>query len=311
MARDPFDELAPRTRLPNFVIIGAQKAATTTLEGWLARHPDVWMPDTEEAHFRDPVYQKRDLEEFARQYAGRDARMLGLKCPDYLGRPEVPARLANDLDMPRLLVSLRNPVQRAVSAYFWNMRWGTIPIADLNTGLRTILDGPSSPGNPYPQEILDWGLYGKHVTRYLTVFPLDHLHVLLEEDFRVPDVAWRSSARFLDLDPDILEVGATARSRNEGIYSLARLRFLQVRTPSVLRRDARTGYATIDKPTNPAVRAFSNAVAATDRFVLRPWFDNKPPALEADVRNRLIDFYREDVLALQDLLSRDLTDWLS
>lgn len=303
--------VGPTPRLPNFVIIGAQKSGTTTIEGWLDQHPDIWLPDTEDAYFRDPVYGRRSLDSLAKKYAARAEFTLGLKCPDYLGRPEVPVRLAQDLNMPRLIVSLRDPVKRAVSAYFWNMRWGTIPVAPLNVGLRRILDGRSESDLPHAREVLDWGLYARHLRNYLRVFPRNLVHVVVDDDLRFePAKSLRDIAEFLNVDPDLTPRSTTTRSRNEGVYSLARLRFLQIRRPVVLSIDEPTGYATIEKSRNPLIRGFTNSVVALDQAVLRRVFDNEPPRLDEDLEYELRKFYDSDTKSLQELIGRDLSGWL-
>jgi hypothetical protein len=304
----------PADSLPDFVIIGAQKAASTTLMWWLSRHDDVWLPPTEDAFFRDPLYSRARLPAFAAQYSGHHERRLGLKCPDYLGRPEVPRRLRRDLHSAQLIVSLRDPIKRAVSAYYWHMRWGMLPIASPEVGLSRILDGEYAEHDRNAVDILEWGLYHRHLSSYLDVFPRDALLIVLDEDLRQdPESVWASTASFLGLDPENhgRPVMSGQVERNPGIYAVPRLRFLRLRTPLVLRRDPDSGYTSIPKPKDPLRRTLSNVVAGTDRYLLRHLFDNRAPALSNTLYGRLAEYYSEDVAALEGLLDRDLSRWLT
>ncbi len=292
------------------MIVGAQKAATTLLQAWLQQHPQAWLPKDEDPFFRDPVYATRSLDSLAQQYAGRTERRLGMKCPDYLARPEVPGRLHRDLAEPDLLVCLRDPVERALSAYFWWMRWGLIPIRPAEEGLRRILDGGYRDIDPTVVNVLEWGLYHRHLSRYLEHFPREKVLVLFDEDLRrAPGAVLRRAQRFLGIDDDIsagLPTGA-----NPGVYSLRRLRFLQRRTKHMLRWDPAHSYPSLVVPAFPFPRLYTDAVAVADRLVLARRHPNSAarPRLSAELTGALRDYYRADVSALAGLLGRDLAGW--
>src|SRR3954453_11545774 len=108
--------------MPSFVVIGAQKSASTFLQTCLADHPDVFMPKGELAFFESPDYERATLTDLRRLFEGRLERRLGFKRPNYLCKPEVPARLAKDLPDALLLSVLRKPLDRAISAYFHYIR---------------------------------------------------------------------------------------------------------------------------------------------------------------------------------------------
>jgi hypothetical protein len=293
-------------RLPDFVIIGAQKAASTLLMHSLRNHPQAWLPPAEEPFFRDPVFATRTVADFAAAYADRTEPRLGLKCPDYLGRPEVPGRLADVLGAPDLVVCLRDPVARAVSAYFWRVRWGQLPVLPVEVGLRRILDGGLRDVDASVGEVLEWGLYGRHLERFADLFGLAAMHVLVDDDLRTaPDATMRRVTRFLGLaERGIGPIGR--RGVNEGVYSPTRLRFLQCRSRWVLTWDAERTFASIPKPRNPALRLASAAVAGIDRTVLARVCENRRPTLPPDLEADLRAYYRDDVHRAEELLGRDL-----
>lgn len=295
-------------RLPDFVVIGAQKAGSVFLQECLRRHPDVWMPSGEDPFFHDPFYRPAERAAFVRRYARRPEPRIGMKCPDYLGRPEVPARLAHDLHSPDLIACLRNPVDRAVSAYFWWMRWGLIPIEPVEVGLRRILDGSHDSGSVV-EPVLAYGRYHEHLARYLKTFPRQRLLILLDDDLRHDrrETLGRA-ADFLDVDPARFPGGAPRRD-NASIYALERLRFLDRRNRYMVRWDEARTHPSMPKPRNPVTRLYCNAVAAVDRYVLAGFHDNGRPVLSPELDADLHEHYRDDLARLEELIGRDLSGW--
>lgn len=297
------------SRRPDFVIIGAQKAGSSLLHHSLRAHPQVWLSPAEDPFFRDPVFQEADLDHhFGVAYGGRSEARIGMKCPDYLACQEVPERLHRLLDVPDLLLTLRNPVDRALSAYFWWMRWGLIPVLPAEEGLRAILDARLATPGQLSDEILDWGRYGEHVARYLSIFPREKLHVIVDDDFRRdPASAVRSTFAFLGVRQDVPLPPST--DDNPGIYSLDRLRFLQRRNRYILQWDESSTFASIPKPRRPLHRLVSNVVAGTDRYLLSRVYGNAKPRLSARLRADMHAFYRDDIDRLADLLGISVASW--
>lgn len=106
---------------PDFIIIGAQKCGTSSLFDALSRHPDIATPSRKEIHYFDGALIPYGEEELYRAMFPDPATIEGKltleASPSYLYHPEVAARLAARTSRPRLLVLLRNPVDRAFSAW--------------------------------------------------------------------------------------------------------------------------------------------------------------------------------------------------
>lgn len=113
--------------LPSFIILGAQKAGTSSLHTWLSDHPQLLPPFTKEVHFFDGG-KHPDVDDFAkgeqlyRAYFPRTAEMgpdqqTFEASPLYLSNAWVPERIAGMLPDVKLIALLRNPIDRAISHY--------------------------------------------------------------------------------------------------------------------------------------------------------------------------------------------------
>lgn len=300
----------PVTPELDFVIIGAQKGGSTQLARGVREHPEIWMPKSETPVFRDPLYSAADIAAF-RDLVGqqRATTLRGIKCPDYLARPEVPARLLAQRGRPKLVVCLRDPVERAVSTYFWHVRWGLLPIEDPSIGLEKVLDGRYADRDPRSDEVVEWSLYGKHLDHYLTHFGRDEIHVLFSDDLRRdPHSAYSSTFSFLGVDATF-RPPAEAKSANEGVYSRQRLKFLNLRNRFVLRWSADRTYVDIQPATGVFPRLASRSVAGIDRFILSRIFTEKKPTITPEVTERLRKHFAADTARLEEILHRDLGAW--
>jgi Sulfotransferase domain len=126
---------------PDFVVIGAAKAGTTSLFAWLGEHPYVVPACKKEVHFFDYNYfrgegwyrahfpSRSERERFA-AVRGRPF-LTGEASPSYLSHHWAPERLARTLPDARLLVSLRNPIERAYSQYQMSIREQEEPLASF------------------------------------------------------------------------------------------------------------------------------------------------------------------------------------
>lgn len=193
---------APARRLPDFVVIGAQKSGTTTLFDHLARHPDVRPSATKEVHFLDREYWRGE-QWYRGHFALRlDRRLTGEATPSYLVFPPAPARARALLPDARLVAVLRDPVDRAYSHYHHEVAKGFESLsfeeaiereADrLAASDRTATtDGPLALGHALEHHsYLHRGRYAEQLERWLAHFPREQLLVLpAEQLYRDPDTA--------------------------------------------------------------------------------------------------------------------------
>ena len=219
-----------QTGLPSLVIAGAQKSATTMIAKALGEHPAVEMAPGEVFQFADPEYASSSLDDLQRKFTGNTNVRLGFKCADYLARTEVPERLAVDLRMPDVVFTFRDPVRRAISAWYWYVRVGLMPLESPNTSFARILQSDVGEHSyRHARDILEWGLYGKHLKHWLGFFPSAKIHVIFDFELR-QDPEGRISALYRELGLDTTFRPTTVHQRhNSGIYSPTRLKWLRLR----------------------------------------------------------------------------------
>lgn len=199
---------APDRRMPDFVIFGAAKCATTWLQTYLQRHPDVHMPDPE-LHFFSRE-RGRGADWYAAQLApppGTRPRMLGEKSNSYLHEPGAARRMLAALPHARFIAQFRDPVERAYSDYCMLYRRG-----EVGGDPWQYLD-PRGAANERP---LAWGRYAEQLRPILDATGSDRFLLLLYETMRAdPDAHAARVERFLGLPP-LPTGGATGRIKDRG-----------------------------------------------------------------------------------------------
>jgi hypothetical protein len=264
-------------RLPSFLVIGAAKAATTWVAWQLRARSDIYMPGPEPHFFSREHHRGADW--YARLFAaGRKDQLIGEKSADYLADPQVPSRMAQLLPDARLIVQLRNPVERAYSDYCMLFRQGRAgPDIEKEMGATS--------------RFLADGLYARHIARFREYYPSERIKVLFFEDIVLqPEQVMRDVASFLDL-PARAPVVDLHRPVNDGRAPVL---------PWALRR------------LPPSVKNLVRPFRGTEPFeTIRAMMSRRViyPTLTAAMRRRLRDYYGDDVQALSKMLDRDLSVW--
>ena len=296
-----------RAMTPHFFVIGAQKAGSTFLLQCLGEHPQIFMPPAEIAFFEDSLYRPDSIADFEKHFVEAKAdQVVGVKRANVLGHPECPARLKRHMPDLKLIAILRHPIERTVSAYYHYMASGFVPIVGIETGLRQLLDGQYD-HLPRAAEIIDFGLYHKHLLAYERVFPRDRIHVTLLEDIR--DNAQQTLEKiykFLDVQLDFRPTSAKNQPM-AAIYSLNRLRLRDA-----LERHCRSHAPDGKYLTNrrgPLATPLYAASVVLDRFLWSRLFSANRPVLSASLTEQLIQIFRPDVDRLESWLGRPLGHW--
>jgi Sulfotransferase domain len=295
--------------LPNFLIIGAQKSASTFIHVCLAEHPEVFMPLNEITYFEDPDFQHLKREEFEQLFGGVNGeKAVGIKRPNYLAKPEVPGRLREMVPEAKLIAVLRNPVQRAVSAYFHYVNNGFIPPAPLEKSMTRLLDGEYKRSYPKSEEILEYGLYHKHLERYLSFFDRERILILFQDEIAKDNLAQlRKAYQFLEIDDSYVPRQLNDRPQAV-VYSIPRLKVLRLRNERLYDYNSERTRLYIRQQSR-LDKAVCRTIDRLDHYLLSRVFGNEKPALTEELRRRLHEFYAEDVGRLEELLGVKLERW--
>jgi hypothetical protein len=275
-------------RLPDFVVAGVVKGGTTSLFYYLNPHPQVWMPPSKELHFFSNHFG-RGPEWLQAQFApAGPAQVVGEMTPEYLEHPEAAERMARVIPDAKLVVSLRHPVERAYSHYQmqrakFSAKEPFAQIVDLE-----LSQGPSAIPEPH-RPYLRGGLYHQHLTRVLAHYPRESVLVLLMDDLESdPATTYRQLCAHIGIDSEPLPENLGRRYNRTMPVRSTMLRKAMVRL-------------------NLEKRLPGNMGQYLDYFN-RDKGSYEP--LDAPLRQRLLDYYRDDTTALAGLLDRDLSHWM-
>ncbi len=186
---------AASRRLPDLIVIGAQKAGTTSLHAWLTQHPQILPPFEKEVHYFDgglDPYTDNFVKgtDWYRAHFPTGAAAAGKiafeTTPLYLFHPLAASRIKEQVPNAKLIAVLRNPVERAVSHYFHTRRNGgeTLSMADAFAAEEQRLaragEDYSSP-NYIRHSYKARGRYAEQLDRYMQLFEKDQLLVIDSE----------------------------------------------------------------------------------------------------------------------------------
>jgi hypothetical protein len=274
-----------------FIGVGVQKCASTWLYDILWDHPGARVSSKKEMDFFS-YHFGRGYQWYERHFAADFGDCLyGDISPSYFIDPAVPERLLQYAPEAKVLVSLRDPVERAVSNHRHEVRLGNFAGDDLSfeAGLAN---------NPL---YLDQSRYGKHLERWLEHVPRSRLLVVFQEDIdqRPHDVA-REVYRFLELDPTHVSQAVETRSnvshtyRNDGIEAVRRA------TRNAFRRLG------VDGLWQAAQRAgMQRFYRSLNRQPPSAKIPPVPAATLAELRAQLV----ADVRLVEDITGRQLPHW--
>lgn len=286
--------------LPNFLIIGAEKSATTWLYARLKEHPEVFLPDTKEAHFFNRytsnlevrnAFERQGLDWYKRLFRGHTGETaVGEATPLYLCDPDAPVRIRETLPDVRLVCSLRHPVDRAYSHYWMARRKG-----HTNRSFEEVV------ARREPR-FIQRGLYGQQLARYYDLFPRRQMRVLIQETLLAdPRSNLKALCRFLKVDPRYYDE-ADGLTEQENSAAMPRSRFVHRWTG----RLARTMRYTKGLDT---VLDFIKATGLAGRLKSLNRAKKSYPALRPELRRELAAFYADDIDRLEGLLGRRIAAW--
>jgi len=174
----------------DFVVAGAQKSGTTSLDLYLRDHPSIHMPNSgrKELHFFDiDENYKKGLGHYHNNFDTDKKHLLwGEVTPIYMYWSSVAARLKIYNPDMKIILILRNPVERAYSHWNMEVRKG-LEILSFEAAIDNEVQCKSRNGDNYQHRVIsyiDRGYYTFQIKRLLKYFPSDQLLILNYSDLR-------------------------------------------------------------------------------------------------------------------------------
>lgn len=295
--------------MPNFFIVGAHKAGTTALYEFMRQHPQVYVPED----IKEPCFFRGDPKDhtagppvrldspegeayLALFKEARKEKAIGEASTDYLYYSAKSARnIKQYIPNARIIIVLRNPVERAFSNYVWALKECKETAQSFGEALDLEESRIAERWGHYKAK----GFYATQVKDYLDAFGEDQVAVYLYEDLKEDaGKTCREIFAFLGID-DSFEPNTSKKHNISGIPRNLRLQKL-LREPNSIMK---LGYL-LPKGLRSRARSMLLRLNTDIRKSAMPVFD-------PEVRTYLKNLYRSDIVALQDLIHRDLSSWLT
>ena len=205
------------TKLPNFFLVGAVKAGTTAFHAILSRHPDIYMSPIKEPNFFSQIDMQPDL--YSKNYQTsvsfnlsgylsgpmnktmhiadvnswtdycllfkhvQNQHAIGEGSNSYLFCPNAPQEIAKTFPHAKLLMILRNPIERAWSHYLMNKKLGHPVSANFLNDFRADTTAQNQ-GWGITANYFKLGLYSEQLKRFFAAFPSQQIKVIIYDDFQ-------------------------------------------------------------------------------------------------------------------------------
>jgi hypothetical protein len=296
--------------MPNFLIIGTAKAGTTSLHSYLNQHPEIYMSRNKEPRFfafedenldpENPIHKKTitNLKAYQSLFDNvKGEKAIGETSPAYLVEKKASARIKHYIPEAKIIAILRNPADRAYSHFLHLIKHNYEPCHDFALALKNKDELRIGQWRPRHDYIL-FGFYYKNLKRYFDIFERNQIKIFLFEDLQSDSTAMLQKIfRFLKVDdtftPDV--------SLHHSVSGIPKSKTLH---------NWIYGYNPLKSLIKPFIRHF---ISKDVQKRLEYWLkiqNLKKPHFPINVRNLLIDIFREDILNLQKLIQLDLSEWL-
>jgi hypothetical protein len=296
-------------KLPTFIVIGAPKSGTTSLYFYLRQHPDIYLPKTKELHYfsfpelgiasSGPGDAEalsglcQTIEQYKAQYQEvTNQSAIGDISPSYLYYSSSAKKIFDTLGMVKIIVLVRNPVDKAYSQYMHMVR----------EGLETLSFSEAIAAESSRRD-LGWGdmwryaessLYAEKLDEFITTFGKDNVKVIYFDDFtKNTSSILTDLLSYISVDPKY-EITTEEKFNRTG-------------TPkSILIAD-------ILRSQNFFKHFIKLILPVEFRRKLRTWLmdinTGNKPELSPTLRTSLLHYFRDDITKLEHLVGKS-TNWL-
>ena len=289
--------------LPDFLVIGAPKAGTTAFHEYLRQHPEIFIPALKNPAFfiyegLEPSFWGKNVVNNIDTYHSlfqfkTNEKVIGEVSPGYFPDHSAPARIYKYIPDVKLVVILRNPIERAFSQFYFNRQIGVERYSDFDEALKTeikIMQGLKHEHNP---KYIRTGLYHQQLIRYNSFFSENQILILLYDDFlNNPVKELQKTFKFIGVNSDFIP----DISIKHNVTQIHKSMFLKSIENIFMKGNKKFPFF-FDTLKKIAVK-------------IRRINSGKLPHIPIHIKKRLIPIFREDINLLQKKLNRDLSHWM-
>lgn len=303
------------TRFPDFLIIGAGKSGTTSLDKYLSQHPEIFMSRVKEPNFfalegfLPPTEKDADQffhfpwsittkENYLKLFDDALAnQIIGETSPMYMYSETARESIKKYIPSVKLIAILRHPAERIYSRFMHLSQENRAPSA-----LEEVFNQNSIWWKR--NDLVHEGFYFKHLFKYFQMFPEQNIHIILYDDFvKDRNGVIRELLAFLGIKSDVqlntdLELNPSGVIKNKGLNSIiGKSGFF----PRILSR------------VSPKFYEYLKNNHKINQLLLKIRKKNlSKPKLDPLLKYRIThEIYENDILELQKLIKRDLSSWLA
>ena len=304
---------------PSFFIVGAPKCGTTSLYETFRSHPDLFLPFSETNYwkYKEPYFfceeliawdglRIQDEESYLNLFSeAHTAQLAGEATALYLYSKKTPQRIKQFAPDAKIIILLRHPVDMMVSWHHDCVRWGHENVIDFEEAVLLEAERKKGqkmpPGSGYPScliysEIAD---FAPQVSRYFDTFGRENVGVWLLDDLKGnPTHTLAQIQEFLGLDAAFPPQFHQHNKRK----ALSRADLINMRVKTFMREHA--AWAKHVKPLIPSIltELLGKGIRRMDKPV-------EKPTIKPELLNTLRNTMQERIVALEELLQRDLSSW--
>jgi len=280
---------------PNFFIVGAAKAGTSSLYAYLKNTEGVYMSPLKETNYFSPTFahlvnmsRVKNKDDYLKLFRGvTDEKAIGEVSPVYLRDARSPDLIKKTIPNAKIIICLRNPVQRAFSHYLMHLRGG-YATRTFSEAFQNFINSKEK-DDRFQQTIINPGFYFEITKRYVQLFGQSQVKIIIFEEFvKNQKEFFREILRFLDVDSEIPKnIGKVynqyLETRNKLTRSIIRNKIIRKIAKNTLKQ--KTSYSIINKILSK---------------------EGKKPELTSEEKTKLWKIYQSDIIKLEEFLNRSL-----
>jgi len=297
--------------LPNFYIIGAAKCGTTSLFANLLQHPEIFMPYKKELHFFDmDENYLRGTEWYINSYFqnAKKYKAIGEATPAYMYWADTVAPRMLDLHgrgtLPKFIAILRDPVERAYSRYWHDIKLGQPLLFEKGKCIsfekaveleEWIVQSNTKLKNGTAYTFVRGGLYAPQIKIFHKYFPRENFLILLHDDLKQnPDGTFADIFRFIGVDD---QFKTNSELRNKAAIPKSRVLYRWINDKSIFKE--------LIKPFFPTQVRYGIKRQLAKSVLTPVTYPPMKPETEIFIRKK----FQESIMELEELLGRDLRSW--